>query len=183
MLVIRGSTRFLPALTGIFDPSRLFIVSRELPSNETVWMVSDDISPKCKTVFEQLEQDERVWFPKVWQDLRGLSPHTFARPERFRWGIYTAPKAEVQFGEHRRPRGHVDTLRISNVCAVWPTKLTLAPAISRQVLGAVCAELKTSAGSSPEWNTRQDVTIARERWTTTGLLPWDDFSHRYPQWR
>lgn len=189
MLVIRGPSRDLPPLTGIFDPSRLFIVSRHVSPDETVWIVSDDISPPPKTVFEMLENDERVWFPDVWENLQRLAPSIFAKPERLRWGIYSAPKAEVtirkkrlpdgRMSDGRVPDGHVDDLGIPNVRAVWPTKLTLAPAVSRRVVEQVRTELGPPKGFARSWKTRRDVEIARERWTTTGLLAWDDFKHRH----
>ena len=183
MLVIRGSRDQLPPLSGIFHPSDLFLVSR-VDGDETVWLVSDWVSPPTYLVTKQLVNDERTWFPAVWEKLQALAPGVFSRPESFRWGVYSAPKAEAQpegtgYPEERAANGWVDQCGVPNLAAVWPTKLTLAPRVSDEVLELTRRLIREPRRDARAWQSLTTPEIARERWRSTGLVDWDNFRHRH----
>jgi hypothetical protein len=182
MLVVKGEKRRLPPLTGVFHPYGLFIVSRNL-GKETVWLVSDNRSEPLSSVDDWLRYDERWWLPLVVEGLREIAPRYFNRPMRFKWGVYAAPKAEGRAIGAIPHEERIEQFRLSNLWAVWPTKLTLAPKVSSEVIRQLPNAIKkpTPWSAIPvEWSKhRVPVTAAPERWEKTAFVTWKEFRECY----
>ena len=177
MLVIRG--RALRQLSLILPENQfygLFMVSRPL-GDETVWLVSNYLSYSgCS---DEWGVPARTWVRATLRTLEGLFP--VLRDPDLRWGIYAAPKAEFRADPEYMPEGGViETLGLTNVTAVWPTKLTLAPIITRLIVDQIASKCRPSSGdisAEPHLDT-QVLQIAPERWTTTTLLDKKDFERQ-----
>jgi glycine/D-amino acid oxidase-like deaminating enzyme len=178
MLVVSGPAESLGALSGVFPHCGLFLVARR-EGSEVTWLISDDRSPLLGFVEDWLEYDTRAWLPQVIAALRQVAPRYFTSPERLRWGIYEAPKAEGRAlgfvpGEER-----IEQFRIPNLWVLWPTKLTLAPKVGAEVLGQLGQLIDRPnpwAGPQPLWESRRvRVAVAPERWRKTPLTSWDEF--------
>jgi glycine/D-amino acid oxidase-like deaminating enzyme len=183
MLVVRGTKADLPPLTGVF-PSHggLFIVSRDLGA-ETVWLISDNRGPSVAFVEDWMAYDARWWLAPVWANLRELAPACFINPERLCCGIYEAPKAEGRASGFIPHQERIEQFGMPNLWAVWPTKLTLAPKASREVMdqiGKLIPPPGASASTPAAWSaSRVPADIAPERWKKTPLVPWDAFRRAY----
>jgi hypothetical protein len=156
----------------------LFIVSRQIEdADEVVWLVSDYHSEAI---------DARKWLTGPVPLLGKLSPETFKHPERLSWGVYHGMKAEGESGGGL-PRKHIIAELHGGIgWAVWPTKLTLAPGASGDLVGRIAGlPLEPSPWSSPprEWeHMREPVRIAQERWKMpehTALMEWNQFRRRH----
>jgi hypothetical protein len=188
MLVIKGSHAELPPLTGVFpDLGGLFLVSRRSDqTDETVWLVSDNRSQLLTFIEDWIEYDAQWWLRVVLSNLSRLAPPLFgtaALRERFHWGIYHAPKAEVRSDGAVPHEEHIEQFGVENLWVVWPTKLTLAPKVALEVL----SQLRQALGAPGEsldppaaWTAiRQPVASATERWKKTALLSWNDFQRHH----
>jgi len=182
MLVVKGKLEPLCGIFSLDEAHELFIVSRQ-DNEDTIWLVSDNRSPALSSVEDYFGRGHvRRWLPLVLEGLKNLAPDYFKDDEKkaqWRWGVYEAPKAE---GRHTGglPTEHV-ILRVRsvpNVWTVWPTKLTLAPLASREIVAAIRGELKAPESSElpAQWyKVRCQLRLEKERWTQTPLIPWDDF--------
>ena len=188
MLVVKGPRDELPPLTGVFpDLGGLFLVSR-VPdeSGDIVWLVSDNRSQLLTFVEDWIEYDAQWWLRVVLNNLSRLAPRLFgtaALRRRFQWGAYHAPKAEVRSGGAIPHEERIEQFGIANLWALWPTKLTLAPRVTLEVMSRLRSVLGAPAGSTnppPAWTAiRKAVATAPERWKKTPLLPWDDFQRQF----
>jgi glycine/D-amino acid oxidase-like deaminating enzyme len=184
MLVIRGPSEELPPLTGVFpDLGGLFQVSRRLAdSDEVVWLVSDQRSQMLTFVEDWIEFDASWWLRAVLSNLERLAPRLFGSSPlrgRFQWGIYAAPKAEGRSEGAIPLEERIEQFGIENLWTLWPTKLTLAPKVSQDVVAAISQQLGAGSGSStdpPGWQqVRCPVATAVERWQKAPLVSWDQF--------
>jgi glycine/D-amino acid oxidase-like deaminating enzyme len=188
MLVVKGRRDELPPLTGVFpDLGGLFLVSRASgQTGDVVWLVSDNRSQLLTLVEDWIEYDAQWWLRVVLSNLSRLAPPLFgttALRQRFQWGIYYAPKAEVRSGGAIPHEERIEQFGIANLWALWPTKLTLAPKVAVEVMRKLRKALGDPAGSPeppPAWKAIcQPVATAPERWKKTPLMPWDGFRRLY----
>jgi hypothetical protein len=183
MLVVSGDRQTLPPFAGVLKSIvGLFIVSRE-EDGRTVWLVSDDRSPLLHFVEDWLAYDTRWWLPKALASLRHVAPKCFGNPEKLQWGIYDAPKAEGRASGAIPTEERIEQFRFENLWAVWPTKLTLAPKASADLLAAFGLHriVPSKATVAPAaWSAvRECPTIAEERWRKTSLVEWRRFEKQY----
>jgi hypothetical protein len=186
MLVVRGKRNTLAPLTGVFaDLGGLFIVSRNL-ENEVVWLISDDRSPPVWFADDWTAHDTRRWLPNVLASLERLAPNYFGTDSlksRLEWGVYAAPKAEGKAAGFLPSEVRTEQCGMDNVVAVWPSKLTLAPKATEDVLGLLQQpgfRLNTPLPFSVAWtNCGFGARVAPERWRRTPLLGWNDFCRCY----
>jgi glycine/D-amino acid oxidase-like deaminating enzyme len=172
MLAIKGTRDNLPPVTGVFQLSHtLFIVARK-SGDDVVWLVSDERSTPVRQARHDDYEGMRRWSEGTFFALRELAPDLFVRPERRRlqWLGYSAPKAEGFTPTGKMPDAWRNERCATNVWAMWPSKLTLAPLASRAMvkdLGLVLGARKPVCPPPVEWShTRCDVPAARERWET-----------------
>ena len=195
MLVVKDvQGNVLEPLVGIF-PSflGLFIVSR-ISNGATVWLISDYRGPRLSSDEDRAKYTAQWWLPEVVAALRELAPPYFQQqPDRLQWGIYEAPKAEG--GVERNVPYHglphqglpheerIEQFGLQNVWTVWPTKLTLAPQASAEVLRHLqqLIPLGSPWHSIPAaWTERRVLpSVAQERWKETPLMSWDNFCRCY----
>ncbi|HEX3681755.1 MAG TPA: FAD-dependent oxidoreductase [Bryobacteraceae bacterium] len=162
MLVIKGRPTDLPLLNGVFASLEgLFLVSRQ-GRDENVWLVSDYRNGLIETHEDEIVYNRRWWLPLVLENLQHLAPAVMARSDRFRWGVYEAPKAEGSGSGKLPEKERIYYVKGRNTWAVWPTKLTLAPLASRALLEQM--ELRPIRPG-----------IAPEKWETTECVTWDEF--------
>jgi glycine/D-amino acid oxidase-like deaminating enzyme len=182
MLVVRGPRDHLQPLTGVFHPWGLFIVGRDL-DGEAVWLISDHRSEALSSAEDWLVYDEGWWLPQVLAALRALAPGAFGSPGRLRWGVYAAPKAEGRATGAIPHEERIEQFRLTNLWAVWPTKLTLAPLVSQAVAGQLRRLILAAAreeAPAPLWRScRAEAPVAPERWRKLPLLSWDEFRRWY----
>lgn len=128
-----------------------------------------------------VEHDAAWWLKVVMESLKLLAPAHFTNPARLSFGVYEAPKAEGSASGHLPHQPFVEDCSFSNLWAVWPTKLTLAPIASEQVIARI-GGIRPSAVPAA-WNAYRagapPVEIAPERWQKTPCLPWADFQRCY----
>jgi hypothetical protein len=82
------------------------------------------------------------------------------------WAEFSVDRAERSTSDGLMP-GDVQILRDGNVLTVWPTKLVMAPLLSRRLLDLL--EVSASAGAS-DWL----GTLAKHDWPAprVALAPW-----------
>ena len=75
----------------------------------------------------------------------------------------------------------IESFLIKNLFAVWPTKLTLAPRVSSEIVAKIRNLMpRGRAVASPLAGQRYaPVGVAPERWRTTSLMPWNEFQRTY----
>jgi RNA polymerase sigma factor (sigma-70 family) len=180
MLAVKGPRDILPPLTGVFHVSHaLFIVTR-LVGSEVVWLVSDERGPRVPSL-SAVPDSAAQWLPGIDQALRELAPTVFTRADvrrRLSWLCYQAPKAEARTSDGRIPQGpRIEQFGFSNLWVAWPTKLTLAPAASRelvqQVGGFVGVGSRWSAPPAGWLAKRCPAPVARERWEEAPADQWN----------
>lgn len=188
MLVVRGSADELPPLAGVFpDVGPLFIASRKV-DRDVIWLISDGRSEQMSSYSDHSRSDARWWVPRILEKIFQISPTCSAAREELQWGVYEAPKSE-RTAESSDGLPHEDAIEmygLENVFAAWPTKLTLAPAVSQRLLPILHQQVTTygSAGTplalSSAWkSSRMPPSVAPERWERTLLEAWRPFCGRY----
>lgn len=178
MLVIRGQA--LRQLSLILPENQfygIFMVSRPA-GTETVWLVSNYLSYSGRC--DEWGVPARTWLRATLRTLEQLFP--VLRDQDLRWGIYAAPKAEFRVDPEYMPEGGViENLGLTNVTAVWPTKLTLAPIITQRIVDQITSKIRpSSSDNSAEIHLdKQVLQIAPERWTATTLFSRKDFESQF----
>lgn len=189
MLVVRGPRSVLDPLTGVFpDIGELFIVSRQT-ADETVWLVSDGNSPDVVYADELIECDTGRWLVRVIDSIARIAPKLFSTDQlrsQYRWGVYEAPKAEQsrEHGETVRRPGHWEQIAGTGLFVILPTKLTLAPLMSTEVVEQLARMGINPSGSAPAPDPARaaglaPVAVANERWRYLAVNPWPDFCSYY----
>lgn len=178
MLVIRGKA--LRPLSAILPENRfygLFMVSRSR-GDETAWLVSNYLS--YGGICGVTGTSAKTWVQATLRVLDGMFP--FLNEGELQWGIYAAPKAEFRRDPERMPEGKViEHLGLTNVSAVWPTKLTLGPVIAAELVGRIVDKLRdpTRAESRvPRWFHGGNMQVAPERWSRTQLFERGEFERQ-----
>ena len=185
MLVVYGGkeSSFEP-LTGVFpDVGQLFIVSRKSGS-EIIWLISDGRSPGPDEPGYST-WDAKKWLPDVVEALARLAPRFFGTTVRdqLRWAVYSAPKAEQ--GGKLRPPGWCSRVGKACLWVIYPTKLTLAPRMSSDVIADMRkAGIEQGSPFSPQQLVAagfEPVPEAQETWTKREYEPedWAAFRERY----
>ena len=157
-------------------------MSRAL-GDDIIWLISDNQSPALGYVEDWLVYDARWWLPRVMAALREMAPASFADPSRLQWGIYEAPKVEGRAPGAIVSEERIEQFRLTNLWAVWPTKLTLAPQVSREVtkhIKHLIPQPHTWTSPPQAWSaSRVPADVAPERWRKTPLTSWDEFRRAY----
>jgi len=181
MLVVEGSIEPLCGIFSFGEEHELFIVPRT-HKERTIWLISDNRSPALSSVEDYFGRCHvRQWLPRVLAGLDNLAPDYFKddKKAQLRWGVYEAPKAEGRQAGNLPPEHVVLHHRsVPNVWAVWPTKLTLAPLASQEVVAEIECDLTASGQSElpSQWHkVRSPLRPEDERWTKTPLVSWEDF--------
>jgi hypothetical protein len=193
MLVIKGKSDELEALTGVFPDLQLFIVSR-FSKDSVVWLVSDNNSPTLRNEGDWVRYDASWWLNSpsdgrpfsIIEAIQKLAPRFFLdSPDRLRWGVYEAPKAEgVVNGGGIPSEERIEHFGIDNLWTVWPTKLTLAPRASQEIVKEIHALLRGGKPCATSlWDgwlkIRALPATATESWSRTPLSEWGDFCRFY----
>ncbi|MFP2897629.1 FAD-dependent oxidoreductase [Corallococcus sp. 4LFB] len=181
MLIISGSAASLPRVSGVFpDIGGLFIGVRD-EGAQRVWLVSDDRSPRLRDEFDSGRLDARWWLPRVIDSLKKLSPQWFRSPNGLRWGTYEATKAEPSAKHWADRRDRIEDFGLQNAVFAWPTKLTLAPKVARELKERVSSRFPSSDRPiPPEFAAiRVQPRVAEELWRQTQLVSWSKFRKRY----
>lgn len=180
MLIVCGNKGRLKPLTGVFQMGGLFIVSRQI-GEKTVWLVSDDRSSSLFFNEDWMLYDGREWLPRVIASLRQLAPKYFRYPQRLEWGLYEAPKAEGRASGFLPTEERIEQFKLKNLWAVWPTKLTLAPTVSQEVVSQIRKIIRRPGSKvSKAWAAAHMAPkVAPERWKKTPLTSWSEFSGCY----
>lgn len=178
MLVVRGKP--LPQLSLILPENQfygLFMVSRKI-AGDGVWLASNYLSYSGHCTSRSVAA--RTWSIATLRTLDSLFPKLLRRGIRL--GLYAAPKAELRRDPERLPEDKVvEHYGMTNVAAVWPTKLTLAPLITNELAGIVSTLLKQPAnfGDLPRVNFPSEaLPTARERWKSVRLSSRSEFLAR-----
>ncbi|HEX6097771.1 MAG TPA: FAD-dependent oxidoreductase [Thermoanaerobaculia bacterium] len=81
------------------------------------------------------------------------------------YGVYAGVKAEYRRDPERMPEDKaVETFGIQKLSALWPTKLTLAPALAASLARQIDRELKEPRCTAPSLSR---LRLRRERWEAT----------------
>jgi glycine/D-amino acid oxidase-like deaminating enzyme len=167
MLVVKGN---LPP-TSTIVPEResygLFIVSRSCGTG-FVWLVSDYVSYAGGV---QAPFARSAWVKAVRRTLTDLVPATAARGVSV--GVYTGPKAEIRPVPYRMSGHSIESYGLTNLLAVAPTKLTLAPLLAEETTERVSDALPKQRGEMPlpTFPERDQMTVLPERWQSVLLAP------------
>lgn len=181
MLIISGSAASLPRVSGVFpDIGGLFIGVRD-EGAQRVWLVSDDRAPRLRDEFDSGRLDARWWLPRVIDSLKKLSPQWFRSPNGLRWGTYEATKAEPSAHHWPDRRDRIEGFGLENAVFAWPTKLTLAPKVARELRERVSSKFPSSDRPVPPEFTavRVQPRVAEELWRQTQLVTWSRFRERH----
>jgi glycine/D-amino acid oxidase-like deaminating enzyme len=197
MLVIKSRHGLLQGHAAIVVPDlSLFIVSRDMRNGDVIWLASYDIDDESKVKFSQLHKNvkEKNGHREVVDDKRvrdtvfvlsAIFPQLFTKEnkEQMEWGAYVGLKAEAITGTVILPNEWViDSFNTSNVYAVWPTKLTLAPQASEKLAFKLLDTIKPTQGTfdaSAHGLPSRNWEIGEEKWKEEKLVSWTDFSSQY----
>lgn len=181
VLLMKGSA--LPRISFLCPDIELFIAPR-ICGEETIWLVThgfdtpicQDISPRNRWEFNRLRLMKYVnLINKIIPGIENLN---------LQYGVYTATKAEsVLLGQGKRPNTFfADDLGFDNLVVIYPTKLTLAPLVSRKVSSILLENLKPSHTQVSDYVGKfgylKNSNIAEE-WKSVEWLNWRDIL-RYP---
>jgi glycine/D-amino acid oxidase-like deaminating enzyme len=173
VLAVRSEGPPLPEIALLVPDLWLFIVAQRMDDGAPIWLVSSGIDEEemrgpftdtARTFLQKL----RLAFPTIFDG------EAFAQ---LRFGYYLGTKVEARVAGNKDPPPvitAVHPLERSNVILVWPTKLTLAPLASEQVLDALRKHGLTPSGARVGLRL-PEPTYGAERWASLELQPWDDF--------
>lgn len=190
MLVLQAKSPGMSAVSGcFFELNGIFMAPRLDDRGITTWLVADRQRFPVFHPGDWTRTEPAHWFSELRPNLGRLVPALGESPESFRWGIYESPKAEVHTaGEGRFRNGgslpsnfSVTKCGSTNAWLTWPTFLTYAPLVSRQIVEEILQALRspdTSATQRLPVDPRRPVA-APERWEVTPLLEWGEFRRAY----
>lgn len=170
MLVVQGDG--LPSISAVFpeqDVYGLFLVSRS-EGDVCTWLVSDYIS---NSGLAGGSGPVANWVTSIHRHLCELAPVVRGASERLRFGVYDAPKAELRDDPSRMQPHGSEHYGFSNLLAVSPTKLTLAPVLASETVESVrkllISYLAVAGDPVPAELTKPDLQITPERWRSVVL--------------
>lgn len=127
-------------------------------TGETLWYIGGEIAEKG------VDLSDREQCARARTRMQGLLP--WMDLKKFKWSSFHIDRAEMQVAGQKRPDG-VTWKQVANVTIAWPTKLTLAPELSRQLLERIPALEKKSV-KNPDHNQwlGKDLNVRDFPWET-----------------
>lgn len=97
-------------------------------AGEVLWYIGGEIAEKGVTL------SDRAQITRARERMEGFLP--WMNLKKYAWSCYGIDRAEMRVDGQKRPDG-VTWKKVANAVIAWPTKLTLAPELSRQILEQV----------------------------------------------
>lgn len=180
MLVLKGRT--LPAFACIFPHLNMFVVPRT-DGSDNIWLVSHDTDQEVQSsqtfIGDSDPPVDSARLRRTIAALRAVAPTLFQRDVT--WGAYTGFKGEGRLGIDlgRLPKEEViEDFEARDLIAVWPTKLTLAPKASKEIVRRIAPRIVPGRGrfdASAFGVPQQTVLMGREKWKSAELIGWAEF--------
>jgi glycine/D-amino acid oxidase-like deaminating enzyme len=188
MLVLRSKR--LPRFACILPHLTLFSVCRkDLAGN--VWLVSFGVDEEVGPELISISADPPVDHDRVVRGINALqavAPQIFEQKD-LQIGVYTGYKAEgyrppqavqTDLVEHKIPKEEViEYFGTDDVVAVWPTKLTLAPRASKEIVSRTDELIMRSSNRSFDPSIHgippSMASVGTEKWKSVSCLAWATF--------
>ena len=142
----------------------LITISSHPNKNNNTWYLGGDIAETgC-----ELSKDEQI---KRAQDiLSELFPELFSElnlQDNTKWGTVNINRAEGLQPNNKRPTGPIINKSENNIITIWPTKLTFAPVVAKDVIAQIVNNLtkdKESKANTSLKNILEPVKIYQPIW-------------------